>query len=156
MNKLLKNKTKKYKSKKNLNKKRRNKSKKNKIMIGGNINPPSFQPFEQQSNQYYYRLNDYNNDPNNNITSSRNLPDMIGGKKMKKTRKNKMRKIKGGTILPDFILGNSQMNNAVTSFANFSLADIAPTILSGNSIDNNSVTYQPAAITYNGRNPPLV
>ena len=86
-------KTKKYKSKKEIKKINKSKKKfffKKKLMKGGNINPPSFQPFGQP-NQFYNSLNNYNNDPSDtyNSISSRNLPSMLGGKKRKNIKKNK-------------------------------------------------------------------
>jgi len=63
-----------------------------KKLIGGNINPPSFQNFESTKDQYYYDVNTYNNDPNNPnlLVSTRTLPNFVGGKKNKTTRKIKL------------------------------------------------------------------
>lgn len=115
-----------------------------KKIIGGNINPPSFQNFESSQNQYYYDVNTHNNDPNNAsmLTSSRNLPNYVGGKKMRKTQKtiirknnkrNKsiIRKIKGG-------------NSSIFSFGNYNGASDGSNIFSGNKITNNEIISQPA------------
>ena len=149
-------KTKKYKSKKEINKKRKNKSKKHffsKKIKGGNINPPSFETFGN-SNQYYYPINNYNNDPSdsNNSISSRNLSNIVGGKKNKKTKK--MRKIKGGL---DPFLGNGSMNNSLTSFGNVGQSVLGSNLVTGNNLNNNSlISDYPSAHTYNQYNPPLV
>jgi hypothetical protein len=113
-----------------------------KRIVGGNINPSSFQNFETTQNQYYYDVNTHNNDPNNSafLVSSRNLPNFIGGKKRKtkKMRKPKMRKMKGG----DLLLGSS--NNALTTFGNYDGANIGNSVLSGNGITDASPIVQPA------------
>ena len=79
--KLRKNKTTKKGKKGNRKSKRffhRKNIKKDKIVIvGGNINPPSFQPFSELEGKYY-ELNNHMGDPTNaDVTlSSRNLPDI--------------------------------------------------------------------------------
>ena len=139
-------------TKRNTKKNKRNRTKKgcgcksniffamNKKIVGGNINPSSFQNFESSQNQYYYDVNTHNNDPNNPsmLTSSRNLPNYGGNKKIRKTtrknnKKNKgiMRKIKGG-------------NNSIFSFGNYNGASDGTTIFSGNKITNNDIISQPA------------
>jgi hypothetical protein len=137
-------------TKKNSKKNRRKTSKKScgcksniffamkKKIVGGNINPSSFQNFETSQNQYYYDVNTHNNDPNNPsmLTSSRNLHG--GSKKMRKTQKttrkknkNIMRKIKGG-------------NGSIFSFGNYNGASDGTTIFSGKKITNNDIISQPA------------
>ena len=77
-------------------------------MHGGNLLP----------SQYYYPVNDHNNDPiaPSNIIDARQQPNLIGG------RKNKMRKMKGGMngtpmlyTLTDPIFNPSSMTNPIMS-----------------------------------------
>lgn len=118
-----------------------------KKILGGNINPPSFQNFQSSQNQYYYDVNTHNNDPNNPsmLTSSRNLPNYGGNKKTQKTTKknnknNKsvMRKMKGG----DSLFGPG--NDALSSFGNIEGTKIGSTIFSNGVSVNPSPILQPA------------
>jgi len=103
-----------------------------KRIVGGNINPASFQNFQTSQNQYYYDVNTHNNDPNNTsmLISSRTLPNIIGGKKKYKKHKMTKRIIKGG--------------DPISSFGNYNGANIGSNIFSGNQITNNDVVSQPA------------
>jgi hypothetical protein len=148
------------------NYKKTNKKRKNNVsfkingmkIMGGNDG--SFQPFEQQSNQYYYNLNNYNNDPadNSQMVSSRNLPDIKGGKKlrknkMKKTKKNKM---KGGLAFNfDAVLGNNPINNSLTSLGQLGQIGIGSNILSGEGVGYNRLTFDNPT-TFSRHNAPLV
>jgi hypothetical protein len=122
-------------------------------MMGGNINPASFQPFQQHQNQYHYDVNTYVNDPNDqSITmSSRNLPDIIGGKKRRNTKRR--HKMRGGNV--DFFLGNGSSNNALTSFGSIDGALMGKSIISGQQLTDGSVFNQPAYSTYNANSMPL-
>ena len=159
----MKNKTTKYNKKINkktsskrrlLNKK---KTKKNRKMMGGNINPPSFQDFQQSPNQYYYGQNTYNNDSSDpsQLVSSRNLSNMLGGKKNKKMKKTlKFKKTKGGMFDP--VLGSSSLNNSFTSFGNFGQSSIGSSLVLGQ--DSTSRMFDinnPSSQTYNQYSPPL-
>jgi hypothetical protein len=106
-----------------------------KKIIGGNINPPSFQNFEESKDQYYYDVNTHNNDLNNPnfLVSTRTLPNFVGGKKNKRTRK-----IRGGYSL---LNGGS---DSLSSFGNLSGATIGSTIFSGEQIVDPSPISQPA------------
>jgi hypothetical protein len=101
---------------------------------------PSFQPFQNSPNQYYYDVNSHNNDPQDpsTLTSSRTMPNMSGGKS---------RKIRGG---------NPLISNSLMSFGNFDGASIGSNIASGTPIASNSVISQPSFTTYNGYRFPLV
>ena len=118
-----------------------------KKIVGGNINPASFQNFQSSQNQYYYDVNTHNNDPNNPsmLTSSRNLPNYGGNKKTQKTQKitkknNKsvMRKMKGG----DSLFGPG--NDALSSFGNIEGTKIGSAIFSNSFSVNPSPILQPA------------
>ena len=147
---------KKTSSKKGLLSKR--KTKKNRKMMGGNINPPSFEHFQQSPNQYYYDTNSYSHDSSDpsQLIPSRNLPNMLGGKKnkkMKKTLKNK--KTKGGMFDP--VLGSSSLHNSFTSFGNFGQSSIGSSLVLGE--DSTSRMFNnnhPSSQTYNEYSPPLV
>jgi hypothetical protein len=127
------------------------------VFKGGNINPPSFQSFQSSQDQYYYKVNDYNQDPSDPavLVSGRNVP-MNGGKKQRKnkqSRKNiKMMKQKGG----DPILGNSTSNNTLTSFGTYDGSFIGKTLASGLPLPSNSIIDQPSYHTYNEHRLPLV
>ena len=138
---------------KHRNKKRCGCTKKQRKMIGGNINPASFQPFQQHQNQYHYDVNTYANDPNDpSITmSSRNLPNIGGGKKYRNTKRH--RKMRGGNV--DFFLGNGSSNNALTSFGSIDGALMGKSIISGEQLTDGSVFSQPAYSIYNANSIPL-
>jgi len=126
-------------------------------MRGGNINPASFQPFQQHQDQYHYDVNNYNNDPNDPSVamSSRNFPDIVGGKRRKRARRSrKGRKIRGGNI--DLILGNGASNNPLTSFGSVDGAFMGKSIVNGEQLTDGSVFNQPAYSTYNANSTPLV
>ena len=132
---------------------RRSLTKKHRKMKGGNINPASFQPFQQHQNQYHYDVNTYVNDPSDPsvVMSSRNFPDLVGGKKQKKTRR--VRKMRGGNL--DLFLGNGSSNNALTSFGSIDGALMGKSIISGEQLTDGSVFNQPAYSTYNANSLPL-
>lgn len=123
-------------------------------MVGGNINPASFQPFGSSPEQYYYKLNNYMNDPSDPGTtmSSRNYPNLVGGKK-KSRRKRKMMKpikIKGGNpMLP------GSTNNALTNFGNYDMPPSALSLVNSSPLPNTDVFDQPSYYTYNADRPPL-
>ena len=111
-----------------------------KRIVGGNINPASFQNFETSQNQYFYNVNTHNNDPINPnlLISSRTLPNIIGGKKKRKMKNKKtLRRIKGGYSL-------LSPNNVLTSFGDSDGAAIGSTIITSNSIPDSSPISQPA------------
>jgi hypothetical protein len=114
-----------------------------KKIVGGNINPASFQNFQSSQNQYYYDVNTHNNDPNNPsmLTSSRNLPNFSGGKKMRKTQKTTRKNKKGNKSIMRKIKGG---NGSIFSFGNYNGASDGTTIFSGNKITNNEIISQPA------------
>jgi hypothetical protein len=131
-------------------------TKKQRKMMGGNINPASFQPFQQHQDQYHYDVNNYVNDPNDpSVTmSSRNFPDIVGGKKRRKTKcAKRCRKMRGGNV--DFFLGNGSSNNALTSFGSIDGALMGKSIISGQQLTDGSVFNQPAYSTYNANSTPL-
>ena len=149
--KLRKNKTMK-KGRKSHKKSRRFFHKKPKIIIkGGNINPPSFQPYNELEGKFY-EVNNHNNDPTNPtfILSSRNLPNMVGGKKRRHKKGNK--KMKGGT----FLSTSSLVNNPFTSFGSINGAFTGSNLVTGFPIyPNPDLLYQPSYYTYNEYRPPL-
>jgi len=138
------------KSKKN---KKVNISKKHKKMGGGcgnNMNGGNLLP-----SQYYYSLNDHNNDPiaPSNIIDSRQLPNLKGGRK-------RIRKMKGGmngtsmlSTLTDPIFNSASMTNPIMSHGTVAgglsannLLTGAPTVeninttqLSNINIENNAI-----------------
>jgi len=123
---------------------------------GGNINPPSFQPFQSSQDQYYYAKNDYMNDPSDPsiLVSARNIP-MLGGKKTRRKKDNKnkkQKKMKGG----DPILGTGPTNNVFTSFGNYEGSFIGKTLASAMPLPVNSVIDQPSYHTYNEHRLPKV
>ena len=130
-------------------------TKRQRKMLGGNINPASFQPFQQHQDQYHYDVNNYVNDPNDpSVTmSSRNFPDIVGGKKRRNTRRiRRGRKMRGGNI--DLFLGNGSSNNALTSFGSIDGALMGRSIISGQELTDGSVYTQPAYSTYNAHSSP--
>ena len=128
------------------NKKRCHCSRRIRKISGGNANSLNFQ---QSPGQYYYDVNNYANDPNDPsvVMSTRNAPNMLGGK-----RRRKSRKMRGGKM--DLLLGNGQYNNPVTSFGNIDGALMGKNLFSGQSIQDGSVTNQPAYLTYNSNSLP--
>jgi hypothetical protein len=159
MNKTIKRKLRKNKTMKKEGKKSRRffhkkgkSTKKGKIVIkGGNINPASFQPFNELEGKYY-EFNNHNNDPTNPtlILSSRNLPNMIGGRRKKKNKSAK--KMKGGS----FLSTSSLVNNPFTSFGSVNGALTGSNLVSGIPISPNpDLLYQPSYYTYNEFRPPL-
>ena len=127
-------------SKKN---KKTNLSKKHKKMGGGcgcdnNMNGGNLQP-----SQYYYSLNDHNNDPiaPSNIIDSRLQPNLTGGRK-------KMRKIKGGMngtpmlyTLTDPIFNTASMTNPIMSYGNVAGGLSANNLLIGSpTVENTDTT----------------
>ena len=128
--------SKKQRPKKGANKRRC--TKRHRLIRGGSA---SFQPFENQSEQYYYKLNDHTNDPNDPsvVTSSRNLSNMTGGKK-------KQRKMRGGEPIFSSVFG---------SFGNATGANIGKTVFSGQQLTNDSAINQPAFSRYNAHSSPL-
>lgn len=115
-------------------------------MKGGS---PSFQPFQSQSNQYYYGLNNHNTDPANPsmIVSSRNLPNIVGGK----GRSRRTRRMKGGNPM---LYGTT--NNMLTNFGNYDMGYAAKAMVSGNQLPSTDIMDQPVFLTYSKYNPPLV
>jgi len=114
-------------------------------MHGGNLQP----------SQYYYSLNNHNNDPiaPSNIIDARQQPDLKGGRK-------KMRKMKGGMngtsmlyTLTDPIFNTASMTNPIMSYGNVAgglsannllmgspaLENINTTLLSNSNIENNAI-----------------
>ena len=128
-------------------------TKRHRKMSGGNVHSASFQPFQQSPGQYYYDVNNHNNDPNDPsvVMSTRNAPNMMGGKSRRR-RGRKSRKMRGGNL----ILGNGSLNNSLTSFGNLDGAFIGKSIFSGQPILDGSVINQPAYLTYNSNSPPMV
>jgi len=104
-------------------------------MHGGNL-PPS---------QYYYALNDHNNDPisPSNIVDARQQPNLTGG-----SRKNKKRKMKGGmngtsflSTLTDPIFNTSSMMNPILSYGTVAGGLSASNLLTGSpDVDNSNTT----------------
>ena len=127
-------------------------------MVGGNVNPASFRPFESSPEQYYYKLNNYMNDPNDPGTtmSARNFPNLVGGRAKGRrnlnTKKKRSRaiKIKGGNpMLP------GSTNNALTNFGNYDMPPSAISLVNSSPLPNTDVFDQPAYYTYNADRPPL-
>lgn len=92
-------------------------------MHGGNLVP----------SQYYYSLNDHNNDPISpaNVVDARQQPNLTGGRK-------KMRKMKGGMngtpflyTLTDPIFNSSQMTNPIISYGTVAGGLSANNLLTG-------------------------
>jgi hypothetical protein len=133
------------------NKKRCHCSKRIRKMSGGNVNSLNFQ---QSPGQYYYDVNDYKGDPSDPsvVMSTRNAPNMVGGKRRRNYRKT--RKMRGGKI--DLLLGNGQLNNPLTSFGNVDGAFMGKSLFSGEAVLDGSVINQPAYLTYNSNSLPLV
>ena len=151
MNKTLKKKLRKNKTTKKRFFHRKRKHMKKIIIKGGNINPPSFQPYNELEGKTY-QLNTFNNDPTNPtlILSSRNLPNMIGGKRRHKRRT--IKKLKGGS----FLSTSSLVNNPFTSFGSINGALTGSNIVSGiPTYPNPDLLYQPSYYTYNEYRPPL-
>jgi hypothetical protein len=155
MKRVLRNKTnKKRKHKKGCGCKKRVFSSKRKI-TGGNINPASFQSFQDHPDKYYYDVNSHNSDPIDptNMISSRNIPNFTGGnKKHRQTRrKNKSKKIlRGGNpMLP------GASNNALTNFGNYDMAYSARSLVSGEPLPSTDVMDQPSYYTYSAYRSPL-
>jgi hypothetical protein len=122
-------------------------------MVGGNINPPSFQPLGASNEQYYYKLNDHMMDPADPgmIMSSRNYPSLIGGKgKKRRTRRKRVKMIGGHAMLP------GSMNNPVTNFGNYDMPQSALSLISGTVVPSTDVFDQPSYYTYNENRIPLV
>ena len=103
-------------------------------MHGGNLLP----------SQYYYSLNDHNNDPiaPSNIIDARQQPNLTGG------RKKKMRKMKGGmngtsflSTLTDPIFNTSSMMNPILSYGTVAGGLSASNLLTGSpDVDNSNTT----------------
>lgn len=149
-NKNRKNKSGKNKTKRFFHRKKERKSRKHVkfLLKGGNINPPSFQPFNELDGKYY-SLNSHNNDPlnSNTIISERNLPNMTqikGGRRK--------RKMKGGT----FIATSSLANNPFTNFGSVSGAITGSNLINGQTLGvSPDPIIQPSYYTYNEYRPPL-
>ena len=144
------------KNRKHRNKKAYGFTKKHRKMMGGNINPASFQPFQQHQDQYHYDVNNYVNDPNDPsvVMSSRNFPDIVGGKKRRNTKRvRRGRKMRGGNL--DLFLGSGSSNNALSSFGSIDGAFIGKSIITGQQLTDGSVFNQPAYSTYNANSIPL-
>lgn len=103
-------------------------------MHGGNLQP----------SQYYYPLNDHNNDPitSANIIDVRQQPNLTGGRK-------KMRKMKGGMngtsflyTLTDPIFNSSSMTNPIMSYGNVVGGLSANNLLNGSPTLENVNTTQ--------------
>jgi hypothetical protein len=129
-----------------------NKRRKNKVsfkmeakILGGNN--ANFQPL-------------YLNNPGDIIEpiSSRNLPDIKGGNKlrknkMKKTKKNKM---KGGLAFNyDVFLGDNPINNSLTSLGQLGQIGLGSNILSGQGVGYDRYSFDTPR-TYSYYNTPLV
>jgi hypothetical protein len=95
------------------------------------------------TSQYYYSLNNHNNDPNapNNIIVSRQLPDLKGGRK-------RIRKMKGGMngtsmlyTLTDPIFNTPSMTNPIMSYGNIAGGLSANNLLMGTpTVENTDTT----------------
>ena len=95
-----------------------------------------------------YSLNDYNNDPQNGLSSARNDPTsaFTGGRRMKK--------VKGGGLV-DYITGVTN-SSPVVNFGTIPGSSVITNLISGNPITSNSAHIQPASSMYNSGNRPVV
>ena len=116
-------------------------------MKGGNGSHASFDG--TLSKDYYYPFKDEGGNPNAPalVTNTRNLPNMIGGKKSRRYRK-----IKGGSWS---LLGDTHSNNSLASFLTMDGSIRSANLYSGNSQINPSVSDQPVIRGFNNSNPPL-
>jgi len=113
-------------------------------MGGGDLNTPSF---EKLTENHYYPLNNYQNDPTYASLSTR---IMKGGRR--RSKKSKRRKIKGGAS--DLLQGSEF--NVVNAHGTTSGTTILSNALTGNmNMQNPSNLEQPAANKYSDLFPPL-
>jgi len=135
------------------NKKRRTQRLK-KYKGGSYINPATYD--SSTANPYItYDVNTFEIDPSRTILSARNI---VGGKenkrnkKGKQTRKNKGKKIRGGSttsLAPQF-------NNPISSFGTVLGASASSAILNGTQLTTSAPYIQPINTPYGNHNPALI